>query len=65
MHPIAKARKKANLTQTEVAKRVGVATAAVSLWESGRRTPRVDHAKKLVRVLPGLSLDRIYARSAA
>jgi transcriptional regulator with XRE-family HTH domain len=40
-------REQAMYTQVEVAKFVGVGRSTVSLWESGDRSPRIDHLRKL------------------
>lgn len=46
-HLIRMARRQAGLTQTELASRAGTSQAAVSAYESGRRSPSVD---TLVRI---------------
>jgi transcriptional regulator with XRE-family HTH domain len=43
-------REEAMLTQTEVAKLLGVARSTVSLWESGNRAPRLDHMRQLAEL---------------
>jgi len=45
-------------TRTEMAKRVGVSTSLVSLWESGNRKIHEEHLLKLSAV-SGMSLDYI------
>jgi transcriptional regulator with XRE-family HTH domain len=44
-------REAAALSQTEIARSVGVAQATVSLWESGRRTPRGKPAERYALIL--------------
>ncbi|ARB07023.1 XRE family transcriptional regulator [Microcystis phage MACPNOA1] len=60
-NPIATARRAANLTQHQLATRVGVSRGAVAQWEmeSGTR-PDIDNAKILCEVL-GLTLEQIFA----
>jgi transcriptional regulator with XRE-family HTH domain len=53
-HLIRMARRQAGLTQTELAKRAGTSQAAVSAYESGRRSPSVD---TLVRILTATGLE--------
>jgi transcriptional regulator with XRE-family HTH domain len=53
-HLIRMARRQAGLTQTELAARVGTSQAAVSAYESGRRSPSVD---TLVRILAATGLE--------
>jgi transcriptional regulator with XRE-family HTH domain len=48
------ARRRAGLTQTELAERAGTSQAAVSAYESGRRSPSVD---TLVRILAATGLE--------
>lgn len=43
-------RKKAKMTQEDVAKLVGVKANTVSQWETGDRVPRVDMLQKLAGV---------------
>lgn len=53
-HLIRMARRQAGLTQTELAERAGTSQAAVSAYESGRRSPSVD---TLVRILAATGLE--------
>jgi hypothetical protein len=53
-HLIRTARRRAGLTQTELAERAGTSQAAVSAYESGRRSPSVD---TLVRILAAAGLE--------
>ncbi|MDD6273022.1 MAG: helix-turn-helix domain-containing protein [bacterium] len=48
---IAKSRKESNLTQQELADRLGVTDRAVSHWENGRSLPDVSLFKKLCEIL--------------
>lgn len=45
-------RKKAGLTQTELAKKLGIAQSAVSAWENGEKSPRTA---KLMEIAAALS----------
>lgn len=40
-----------NMTQTDVAKRVYVATSSVSNWETGKRTPGIEQVSVLSQIL--------------
>ncbi|MGC1511864.1 MAG: helix-turn-helix transcriptional regulator [Acidimicrobiales bacterium] len=53
-HLIRMARRQVGLTQTELAERAGTSQAAVSAYESGRRSPSVD---TLVRILAATGLE--------
>lgn len=44
-------RKKANLTQEELAQRVGVRKSAICMYEKGTRVPSVGTLRKLARAL--------------
>ena len=44
-------RERANISQKELAERVGVTQAAISHWERGSRQPRVDMAVKIAKEL--------------
>lgn len=48
---IAEARKAAGLTQTEVARRLGIRPQSVQAWESGVSAPRARRLTELARVL--------------
>lgn len=58
---IRSARKAKGLTLQAVATSVGVSMVTVSEWERGVKTPRADNAKKLIKALPSLTLNKIYA----
>ena len=49
-------RLRAGLTQEEVARRAGISQPALARLESGRITPRVDTAQKILHVC-GMSLE--------
>lgn len=51
MSRIAKFRKKAELTQRELAAKLGVSERTVAFWEQGRRHPKVKTLKKAASVL--------------
>lgn len=51
-------RKSVGLTQKEVAKRLGITTAAVSMWETGKTKPRADSLIALAK-LYGCTVDDI------
>lgn len=51
-----RARTDAGLTQTELARRIGVTQPMVAAWESGAREPSVATFRRLVRAL-GLRLE--------
>lgn len=53
-HLVRMARRQAGLTQTELANRAGTSQAAVSAYESGRRSPSVD---TLVRIVAATGLE--------
>ena len=63
LSPIREAREKKKLTQVELAKRVGVANAAISGYESFTFRPAPDVAIKIAAEL-GITLDKIYGRVA-
>lgn len=43
-------RKRAGLTQMEVAKRLGVTDSAVNQWETGKTTPNTKRLSELARL---------------
>lgn len=59
MEYMKRARKRRNLTQQQLGKLVGLSVSAISLYESGKRTPSVDVAKLIARVL-GFKWERFY-----
>jgi transcriptional regulator with XRE-family HTH domain len=46
-------RKSAQKSQSDIASAVGVATPTVCEWESGHRTPRLEHAVAIERATDG------------
>lgn len=53
-------RKKAGLTQVELAMALGSkSTGLVSMWETGQRSPRSKYLPKIAEVL-GCSIDELY-----
>ena len=52
------AREKAGLSQTEVAKALGVNQASVSYWESGKTQPRSAQLLKIAK-LYGVTVDEL------
>src|SRR5437762_3640819 len=53
---LAEVRDLANLSQTDLAKRLGISSSLVSHWESGIRVPSESQVMELSRAL-GVSLD--------
>lgn len=53
-------RKARNLTQADLAKKIGVDQTAVHLWETGKTFPRLHHLKQLAKELD-CSLDELVA----
>ena len=52
-------RKRAELTQSDVAQELGVTREAVALWERGQRTPRLATAVAYVELLDRLSRESL------
>jgi DNA-binding transcriptional regulator YiaG len=48
-------RRRARLSQAEIGATVGVSTAAVSRWETGRRVPRGKAAQRYAHLLAALA----------
>lgn len=63
------ARKKAKLTQTQLAERLEMTQAAIGHYETGRRTPSLHEARRIVAVLNAegveCSLDDIFPEPPA
>ena len=59
---ISEAREKRSLTQTDIAKQLGVTQGAVSQWENGTVKPRADLLPKLADVL-GCTVDELLRTS--
>lgn len=55
---ISSARRRAGVTQRELADRAGTSPAAISLYESGQRIPRVDTLARLIAAT-GHSLEML------
>lgn len=53
---IKNARKQAELKQADIAEKVGVSVASVSLWENGKQIPDFEKIKKIAQVT-GLPID--------
>ena len=58
-----KARRSKNLTQAELAAKIGVAQITVSFWETDRNSPCLIFLISLADVL-GISLDELVGRTA-
>ena len=57
---IKRQRKQANMTQAELAERIGVVQSAISQWEAGATAPRLDKLK-LMSELFGCAIDDLVA----
>jgi transcriptional regulator with XRE-family HTH domain len=55
-HLIREARRRAGLSQAELAERAGTAQSGIARWESGQTSPSLDDIRRLVR-LCGLDLE--------
>lgn len=62
MSTLVKLRKDKGMTQSTLAKSLGVGQSAVCLWEKGKTLPRADVAIRLANLL-GCTLDDIYRRN--
>jgi len=49
--PITRARKAAGLTQSELARRIGVSRSQLCDWEAGRRHPKIENLEKIADAL--------------
>lgn len=58
--PIREARKRAGLSQRQLARQIHVENVTISGWENGHYQPSPQRAMALCRALPGLTLDAIY-----
>ena len=58
--PIKKARLIAGLSQSDLAKKVGVSTGAISQWETGQSQPKAKRLKKLAEEL-NTTVDKLLA----
>ena len=59
MERIRELRKKANLTQSQLSKCLGIDTSAVSLWETGKSMPTADKLPDLAKIL-GCTIDELF-----
>lgn len=57
MSALSTARKSANLTQQELADKVGLTQAAIGHYETLRRTPRLADCRRIVSVLRAAGVD--------
>ncbi|HNX64756.1 MAG TPA: helix-turn-helix transcriptional regulator [Oscillospiraceae bacterium] len=48
---LANRRKKLNLTQEQLAKKLGLAAGTVSMWEAGLRKPSIIMLKRIAKIL--------------
>ena len=53
-------RLQANLTQTELAEKVGLTNRAVGAWEAGKARPRIDKLEEVAQVLGTTSANLLY-----
>ena len=51
-------RESRKISQSELAKRIGISQATISLWEDNKRTPTIDNCVQLADVY-GISLDEL------
>lgn len=56
---IAQERERANLTQDDLAQRLGISRSAVAQWETGRAEPTATHLRRLSIVL-NVSIDSLF-----
>ena len=59
MQRLAELRKRAGLTQTELAERLSISQVAISQWESGLHYPRSDKIPALADAL-GCTIDELF-----
>ena len=59
MNNIRAFRKKALLSQTALAEKIGVSQQSITKWENDVAAPRMEMAKKLAEVL-GCSIDELF-----
>lgn len=53
-----KLRRSEKISQEELAKRLDMAQSTIGMWESGKRTPKLDDMKRLAHVL-NVTIDRL------
>jgi CheY-like chemotaxis protein/DNA-binding XRE family transcriptional regulator len=54
-------RKDLKISQQDLARRMGIAQSTVGMWETGKRTPKLDEIKRLARAL-NITVDRLISR---
>lgn len=59
---VAELRKACGMSQTVLARKLEISTAAVAAWETGRNTPRTELLPKLAEVF-GCSIDELFTKS--
>ena len=64
MNGIERQRRKQNITQTELAKKLSVSQANISQWEKGEVLPRADKLPAIAKAL-GCSIDELFDNDAA
>ncbi len=57
MNKIAELRKSANVTQVQLAEKIGWAQPRIANYESGFRTPSLKDGRKIVRALNALGVE--------
>lgn len=62
-HKIKFYRKRALMSQTELAQKMGVSQGAVSHWETGDNRPQTDLIPKLAKIF-GCSINELYDETA-
>ncbi len=59
MHTLKDLRTKANISQVELAEKIGVTQSAVAMWETGEAMPRADKLPVLAEIL-GCSISDLF-----
>lgn len=59
---IKKIREEKGLSQEELARKLDVAQSTIGMWESGKRTPKLDELNRLARVL-SITVNRLIGQS--
>ncbi len=59
-----KIREENKLSQEDLAKKLSVAQSTIGMWESGKRTPKLDDIKKMARVL-NITVNRLLGQDNA
>ena len=54
-------RKDLKISQQDLALRMGIAQSTVGMWETGKRTPKLDEIKRLARAL-NITVDRLISK---